>query len=93
MITMCTNTGTYLDVPFHRFADGHDLVGLPLERVAGVPGICIDAVGRQAGLDLLGDIDVHGSRCCSAPGTASTSARLGTPTTILTSVSNWPERW
>jgi len=24
VITMCTNTGTYLDVPFHRYADGHD---------------------------------------------------------------------
>ncbi|HQF92907.1 MAG TPA: cyclase family protein, partial [Microthrixaceae bacterium] len=22
MITMCSNTGTYLDVPFHRYADG-----------------------------------------------------------------------
>lgn len=27
---------TYLDVPFHRFADGHDLTELPLERVAEV---------------------------------------------------------
>ena len=34
LVTMCTNTGTYLDVPFHRFADGHDLTGLDLERVA-----------------------------------------------------------
>ena len=25
MIEICTNTGTYLDVPFHRYADGHDL--------------------------------------------------------------------
>lgn len=28
VVSMCTNTGTYLDVPFHRFADGHDLTGL-----------------------------------------------------------------
>lgn len=42
LVTMCTNTGTYLDVPFHRFADGHDLTGLALDRVAGVPGRCID---------------------------------------------------
>ena len=30
-IEMSTNTGTYLDTPFHRFADGFDLAGLPLE--------------------------------------------------------------
>lgn len=42
LIEICTNTGTYLDVPFHRFADGHDLTGLALERVAGVPAVCLD---------------------------------------------------
>jgi arylformamidase len=46
LITMCTNTGTYLDVPFHRYADGHDLTELPLERVAGVPGLCLDRRGE-----------------------------------------------
>ncbi len=42
LITMCTNTGTYLDVPFHRFAEGHDLAQLPLQRVASVPAVCLD---------------------------------------------------
>ena len=27
-LTICTNTGTYIDVPFHRYADGHDLADL-----------------------------------------------------------------
>ncbi len=45
-IEICTNTGTYLDVPFHRYADGHDLTGLPLDRVAGVPAVCLDRVGE-----------------------------------------------
>lgn len=45
LVTICTNTGTYLDVPFHRFADGHGLTQLTLERVAGVPGICLDRRG------------------------------------------------
>jgi kynurenine formamidase len=36
------NTGTYLDTPFHRYADGHDLADLPIERVAGVPSVVID---------------------------------------------------
>ncbi|MCL1599948.1 MAG: cyclase family protein [Actinomycetia bacterium] len=46
LITLCTNTGTYLDVPFHRYADGHDLTGLDLERVAGVPAVCLDRRGE-----------------------------------------------
>jgi kynurenine formamidase len=41
-IDMVANTGTYLDTPFHRYADGHDLADLPIERVAGVPGIVIE---------------------------------------------------
>jgi kynurenine formamidase len=45
MVTMCSNTGTYIDMPFHRFADGHDLTGLPLERVSHVPGVCVDVRG------------------------------------------------
>ena len=53
LVTMCTNTGTYLDVPFHRFADGHDLSGLALERVASVPAVCLDHVGEMA-IDLTG---------------------------------------
>ena len=54
MVTMCTNTGTYLDVPFHRFADGHDLSQLPLERVAGVAGVCLDRRGVTT-IDLNDD--------------------------------------
>src|SRR5213079_2740648 len=41
-IDMIANTGTYLDTPAHRYADGYDLSGLPLGQVAGVPGIVID---------------------------------------------------
>ncbi|MEY2582158.1 MAG: hypothetical protein QOE09_2007 [Ilumatobacteraceae bacterium] len=50
MITICSNTGTYIDMPYHRFADGHDLAGLPLHRVASVPGVCIDC----RGIDSIG---------------------------------------
>lgn len=48
MVTLCSNTGTYIDMPFHRFADGHDLTGLPLERVSHVPGLCIDVRGMAS---------------------------------------------
>ncbi len=54
MVTICTNTGTYLDVPFHRFADGHDLSELSLDRVAGVPAVCLDRRGMTA-IDLSRD--------------------------------------
>ena len=46
LVTMCTNTGTYLDVPYHRYSDGHDLSELPLDRVADVPAVCLDRRGE-----------------------------------------------
>jgi kynurenine formamidase len=46
-IEMIANTGTYIDSPFHRFEDGIDLSGLPLERLADVEGLVIDATGRD----------------------------------------------
>ncbi len=58
LITMCTNTGTYLDVPFHRFADGHDLSGLDLARVAAVPAVCFDRRGERS--IEVGDSDLVG---------------------------------
>ena len=56
LVSLCTNTGTYLDVPFHRFADGHDLTGLALDRVAGVPAVCLDLRGVKA--IELDDVDL-----------------------------------
>ena len=35
-IDMVGNTGTYIDSPFHRYADGKDLSELPLESVADI---------------------------------------------------------
>lgn len=54
IVTLCTNTGTYLDMPFHRFADGADLSELPLERVVDVPAVCVDRRGQRA-IDLSAD--------------------------------------
>lgn len=36
-IDMVGNTGTYLDTPFHRFADGWDLADLDLNAIVAVP--------------------------------------------------------
>jgi kynurenine formamidase len=42
-IEMVANTGTYVDSPFHRFADGIDLAGLPLESLAELDGMVVHA--------------------------------------------------
>jgi kynurenine formamidase len=47
-IEMVGNTGTYLDTPFHRYAEGYDLSGLDLDRVSGVPAVVVRVAG-QAG--------------------------------------------
>src|SRR6266513_1087837 len=36
-IDMVANTGTYLDSPFHRYADGAALADLPLPALADLP--------------------------------------------------------
>jgi kynurenine formamidase len=62
-IEMVANTGTYVDSPFHRFADGKDLSELPLSSLANLEGMVIRAAGSGAraidvdafrGLDLAG---------------------------------------
>jgi kynurenine formamidase len=47
-ISMVSNTGTYLDAPAHRHRHGDDLAALPLDRVAALPGVVVDATGRVA---------------------------------------------
>jgi kynurenine formamidase len=46
-IDLVANTGTYIDMPFHRFAEGHDLAGLALERVADLPGLVVRVEGAR----------------------------------------------
>jgi kynurenine formamidase len=40
-IEMVANTGTYIDAPFHRYADGKDLSGLRLESLAGLDAVLV----------------------------------------------------
>lgn len=48
-IDMIANTGTYLDSPFHRFADGKDLAELPLAWLAALEGVLVRApLGQRA---------------------------------------------
>ncbi len=46
-IEMVSNTGTYLDAPFHRYADGKDLSQIMLEALADLPAIVIRADHRK----------------------------------------------
>lgn len=63
LVTLCGNTGTYLDSPFHRYGDGTDLAGLPLERLVNLPAIRIDVTGSRAlpvTADALGKHELAG---------------------------------
>ena len=42
-LEMVANTGTYLDAPFHRYAEGRDLSQLPLDSLANLDGLTIRA--------------------------------------------------
>ena len=44
-IEMVANTGTYVDSPFHRFADGIDLAELPLDSLADLEGLVVRPQG------------------------------------------------
>ncbi len=53
-IDMVANTGTYIDSPFHRYADGIDLSELRLESLANLPAIVIRANDRrQPAIDAI----------------------------------------
>lgn len=61
-IEMVGNTGTYLDTPFHRFADGEDLAGLTLAKVSDCPGVVIRVTGgadRAIDWTMLAAVDVR----------------------------------
>jgi arylformamidase len=61
-IELVANTGTYVDSPFHRYADGKDLSQLPLESLADLPGIVLHAGSnpRAIGPELFQDAAVRG---------------------------------
>jgi arylformamidase len=44
-IEMVANTGTYVDSPFHRYADGRDLSQLDLYSTANLDGLVVRRVG------------------------------------------------
>jgi arylformamidase len=62
-IEMVGNTGTYLDTPYHRYADGYDLAGLDIERISNSPGIVVrveGAIDRAIDWATFAASDVNG---------------------------------
>jgi len=76
-IEMVANTGTYVDSPFHRYADGKDLSALPLESLAGLDAVLVDdGRSRAVGRDALTGRDVRGKAVLVRTGW---DAHWGTP--------------
>jgi kynurenine formamidase len=62
-IEMVANTGTYLDSPFHRYADGTDLSGLTLESLADLDALLVQApmgLGRSISRRVFEGLDLGG---------------------------------
>ena len=61
-VDMVANTGTYVDAPFHRFAKGGDVADLPLEKLADLEAVVVDATnaGRAVDVGLFGRGDLGG---------------------------------
>ncbi len=59
-IEMVGNTGTYLDAPWHRFADGQDLAGVDLAATVNLPTVVVDV--RNSPARGVGVGDLKGSR-------------------------------
>jgi arylformamidase len=61
-IEMVANTGTYLDAPFHRYAEGKDLSELSLASLAHLDGVVLrirGSAGRGIGRNAFGSLPVR----------------------------------
>lgn len=62
-ITLVANTGTYIDAPYHRYADGKDVAGFDLDEVAGLDGVVVRVTGmtgRAIDRSVFLPLDLHG---------------------------------
>jgi arylformamidase len=62
-IDMVSNTGTYLDTPFHRYPGGDDLSMMALERVTALPGLVVrisEGNPPEIGADAFADLNFGG---------------------------------
>jgi Predicted metal-dependent hydrolase len=78
-LEMVANTGTYLDSPYHRYADGGDLASLDLATLVGVPAEVFrftDATSRGIPAAALLDRELAGTAVLLHTGW---SRHFGTP--------------
>jgi kynurenine formamidase len=78
-ISLIGNTSTYLDAPYHRFADGGDLSTIPLAATVDLPAIVVRvAPGGPRGIEPadLAAYEVRGAAVLLHTGD---DARFGTP--------------
>jgi kynurenine formamidase len=62
-IEMVSNTGTYVDCPFHRYEDGKDLSQVSLEKFANLEGIVVrieDNKSIAIGAEYFRNVNVRG---------------------------------
>jgi len=61
-ISMVANTGTYVDTPAHRYADGADLSAVPLDKLADLDGLVVRPPADVRAVDplLLSPYEVAG---------------------------------
>jgi kynurenine formamidase len=62
-ITMVGNTGTYIDSPFHRYADGADVAEFDLATIALLDAVVVRVAGmagRAIARSAFAPFDVHG---------------------------------
>jgi kynurenine formamidase len=70
-IDMVANTGTYVDVPSHRFADGKDLSEMGVEAFANIPGMVVRKPfesGLAVDADAFEGLEVEGKAVLVATG-------------------------
>ncbi|GAA1550277.1 hypothetical protein GCM10009789_00090 [Kribbella sancticallisti] len=80
VFTMVTNTGTYMDSPYHRYPDGHDLTGYSLERTVDLPAVVVPAQARAIDATVLANYEVDGKAVLLHTGD---DARFGTPEYVV----------
>jgi arylformamidase len=78
-LKMLSNTGTYVDSPFHRYEGGADLADVSLSSFADLPTVVARVVGgaaRGIGPLALASLDVAARRsCCTRDGTGISGPR------------------
>ena len=85
-ISMVANTGTYVDSPLHRFAQGADLSGMPLEQLADLETVVVRVAGspcEQSTSRPCWLMTCAARRCCCIPAMHRASRPRSMSSTLL----------